>query len=824
MAQQTDRHWSFRPLRHTSVPELQSDWAQNPVDLFILQQLQHEHLQPSPPAAPDQRLRRLYLDLLGLLPGKDQIEAFAASPTDNHWSQIIDQLLASPKYGERWGRHWLDLAKYADSNGFEFDFVRPYAWRYRDYVISAFNSDKPYDQFIKEQLAGDEIDRTSLDAWVATGFCRNGPTVGNQALEKNRYEELHDVITATTEVFLGLTVGCARCHDHKFDPITQEDYYSMLAIFHTTSKREHFIGTPEQRALYSELKARKKELDTKGRSATNDIQAGDWNLQNGILNQTSMVNNTRVWFGDPNWTDYTLEVELLRTRVTEQPFSFDAGIYVAVRASDFTEGYTIQLGSSDDREHALLYEINNSRHLMTPKVSGTLTNQQWYKLRISMTGSRGKVYLDNRLLFDFEDARHKQGGVTLGNWSATSQWRNLRVTATDGTLLRDGFPDPEGLVRADKDDGFDTEALKKEIADIDRQLALLPLAQSITDESSTAKPTYIHIRGEYDRKGALVEPRVPSGVSDNAPNFDEPMDGASTTGRRRTLANWIANPQNPLTARVMVNRIWQYHFGRGLVETSSNFGLLGLEPTHPELLDWLAAEFIRSGWSVKHIHRLVLASATYQQSSTMRISAASDIDAKSLSRFPMRRHDAEVIRDRILQAADTLNTNMGGPGVHPRIEEEVIGTGTTRKWPRVLKEDSSHWRRSVYVFVRRSVPFPLLESFDAPVSTSSCSRRVATIVPTQALQLLNSRFVNEQSWQMAQSLIQAHGDDRRSLIDAAYWRALGRRPSEHELSLALGYLRDSETLHQNAGGLQLTYAAQDLCHVLFNLNEFVFMN
>ncbi|MEC9096937.1 MAG: DUF1549 domain-containing protein, partial [Planctomycetota bacterium] len=682
-AQQNQRHWSFEPLRTVSVPHLDSGWPRNPIDSFILEKLDAAGLSPAEQASPNQLTKRLYLDMLGVFPEVSRLSKLSANLSEEAWIRLIDEVLASPAYGERWGRHWLDLARYADSNGFEFDFVRPYAWRYRDYVISAFNRDKPYDQFIKEQLAGDELHRSKLEAWVATGFCRNGPTVGNQTLDKNRYEELHDVITATTEVFLGLTVGCARCHDHKFDPISQKDYYSLLAIFHTIGRRDQFLGTPEERNRYDMLRQEKKALEEKLGTATNELQAGDWRREGQMLVQSSMVNNTRVWFGDKAWNQYTLEIEFQRTKVTDQALSFDAGVYVSVLADKYDQGYTLQLGASDGREHAMHYEIDNGRHLLVPRIAGKLMNNQWYRLRIEVSPGLKKVWLDGKILFEFEDRRHSNGGITLGNWSTNTKWRNLRVVNKSGKVLLDGFPAVAEMRRPEANQGFNTETVKKEIQQIERQLAGLPLAQAITDTSSMATPTNLHIRGEYDNPGAPVLPAVPAAVAWEPVGFPDAEEQDVTTGRRLILANWIAHENNPLTARVMANRIWQYHFGRGLVETSSNFGLLGFEPTHPELLDWLAGELIRSDWSVKHLHRLILESATYQQASFKTSFAREDPEAKLLSRFPMRRHDAEVIRDRILQAAGSLNFEMGGPGIHPYIPEDMIGTGTTRKWPRV---------------------------------------------------------------------------------------------------------------------------------------------
>lgn len=823
VGQQDDIHWAFRPITLSVPPQLDSDWPRNPIDSFILEKLNDSQLRPAKPASANQLSQRLHLDMLGILPADTVASNLPEDLSDVAWSKLIDEVLASPYYGERWGRHWLDLARYADSNGFEFDFVRPYAWRYRDYVISAFNRDKRYDQFIREQLAGDELDRTSLESWVATGFCRNGPTVGNQTLAKNKYEELHDVITATTEVFLGLTVGCARCHDHKFDPISQKDYYSMLAIFHTIGKRDQFIGTAEERRTYDSLKRQKKELEETLKSATTDLQAGDWHLKEGTLTQSSMVNNTRVWFGDKSWTNYIFEVELLRTRATQQPFSFDAGVYISVLAEDYSNGYTLQLGASDDREHALHFEKNSSRHSLAPRVRGRLANNQWYRLRIEVGQGVDRIWLDDQLLFEFDDKRHAAGGISLGNWATSTQWKNLRVTNQQGDLLLNSFPLLERMSRPENSDGFDVEAVKKQLEAIDHLLAKLPLAQSITDNSYQAEPTNVHIRGEYDNPGEVVQPAIPESISNIAVDFPVATKDAHTTGRRSILANWIAHKDNPLTARVMVNRIWQFHFGRGIVESPSNFGLLGFEPSHPRLLDWLAAEFIRSEWSVKHIHKLILESSTYRQSSKITNTHKEDPDARLLSRFPMRRHDAEVIRDRILQASGSINLQMGGPGVYPHVNEEIIGSGTTRKWPRVVNDSPEQWRRSVYIFVRRSVPFPLLEGFDAPVTTSSCSRRITTTVPTQALQLLNSRFTNQQSLNMARLLIHECGEDRRNLVRQAYRRVLGRSPDDNELMLSIEFLQESENLHGPNPSEKLLQSIQDLCHVLINLSEFVFM-
>ena len=833
-----ESHWSFLPLQRPPLPLIDnSGWCRTPVDYFVLQKQQQRSLKPSLQASRDVLIRRAAMDLTGLPPTRRQVESFQNDNQPGAWNRVVERLLASPRYGERWGRHWLDLARYADSNGFEFDFVRPHAWHYRDYVIASFNQDKPNDTFVREQLAGDEINRDDFSCWVATGFCRNGPTVGNQTLEKNRYEELHDVISATSEVFLGLTVGCARCHDHKFDPISQADYYSLLAIFHTTSKRSHLLGSAEDRTNNSQWNARIRELRAKIKQLSNVPSRGDWQLRDGELHQHAMAPNVRLGFGDPDWTDYTVNLEFMKTSGTSEPFNFEAGIYLVLRASEFKNGLALHLGASDNREHAIHREINNSPALLAPRIAGAIQEGRWYRLQVRVKGRSLQASIDDKHLFSVEDGNLPNGQVNLVNWLCQTRWRNLRITTPDGTLLQDGFlPIDKSLLPAASTADFTRDSLNAEIASLEARLARLPIAMSITDDSPQARETRIQLRGDYRTTGDLVEPGVPRALAAEAVTFPPSVEGATTTGRRLLLANWITAEKNPLTARVMVNRIWQHHFGRGLVETPSNFGLMGSEPSHPELLDWLAIEFIESGWSIKQMHRLIMQSATYRQSSIQdrqRAGQRPDPDARWLTRYPQRRHEAEIIRDRILWASRSLNRQMGGPGVMPRIHPSVVASSTTRKWPTVEQEGPTHWRRSVYIFVRRSVMFPFLESLDAPVTTQSCDQRVATTVPTQALQMMNSHFVNEQAGLMARTILQDHAGSPAAQIDKVYWQALSRPPDRAERKDCLQFLRMMADDHrQQLSGDNLSRdelastiearALEDLCHVAFNLNEFFF--
>ena len=824
-------HWAFQPVVRAALPSVSdTSWLQTPIDAFVLARLDAEQLRPSLRADRVTLIRRASLDLVGMLPSREQVEAFLADSSPDAFQQVVDRLLASPQYGERWGQHWLDLARYADSNGFEFDFERPHAWHYRDYVIDSLNTDKPYDRFLIEQLAGDEISPDSFEALVATGFCRNGPTVGNQNLEKNRYDELDDVISTTTEVFLGLTLGCARCHDHKYDPISQRDYYSMLAIFHSMANRDHLIGTPEEIRERSRIDKEIRDAREELKKLSNQPSRGRWRLENGELIQEAMAPNVRLFFGDAEWTDYTIEVEFQKTGGTEEPFNYDAGVCLAVRATELNNFYWAHLGVSDNREHAFEVEHNGGRTPVFPKVAGNVQRGRWYRLRADVRAELIRVFLDGMLLFDIRDSRHRRGGIGLGNWLTTTRWRNLKVSDPQGKIMLDHFPDPAQAIQPAEQSGSTTRDLvNARIADLESVKARLPIAMSVFDPKPQPRVTKLFVRGDHRNPGPIVEPAVPAILSSELVEFPSPPESAKSTGRRRRLAEWLASSENPLTARVMVNRLWQYHFGVGLVETSSNFGVNGTEPSHPRLLDWLAVKFMKSGWSIKHIHRLIMTSSVYQQSAQMRSESEAilrliDPDNRLLWRFPRRRLEAEVLRDRILAASGTINLQMHGPGVRPRIHPSVIATSTTRKWPTIEREGPEHWRRSVYIFTRRSVRLPMLEAFDAPTTTESCAHRQTTIVPTQALQLMNDAFTNEQAAHMADSVVQSVGNDVSLQVDEVFWRTLARKPSDSEKDDCVGFILEQRSYHASRGVNANRKALADLCHVMYSLNEFVYLD
>ena len=703
--------WSFmKPVRPAAPSVKNRAWVRNEIDAFVLSKLEQNGLQPSPPADPRTLLRRVYFDLIGLPPSPQEIDEFLKDPSEAAYQKVIESLLASPHYGERWGRHWLDLARYADSGGYEFDVDRPQAWRYRDYVINSFNEDKPYDQFIREQLANDQIKPQDAQALIPTGFCRNGPTVDNANNEETRMDELDDMVSTTSSVFLGLTVGCARCHDHKYDPIPQRDYYRMQAIFFPFQKADHPLVP---RAEVEAFAARQKEIDE---------------LVKPLKKKIALI-------------EKPVREKLLADKV------------------EF---------------HVRLAEMSNGFEGKTPEQYRQETAKRFAK-----------------------DV-------------------NIQPEEIEALLPPDELKTRKELLH--------------EIDEINKTRPNpLAAAMGVVDKEDAGK-AFLLKRGDWRNKGEEVQPGFPqvlTGGAEAALNLKD---------RRSQLANWIAGADNPLTARVAVNRIWQYHFGKGIVKTPSDFGATGDRPSHPQLLDWLATEFMQPGgggpgkngrgWSWKTMHRLILTSNTYRQSSQLNREAASkDSENRLLWRMNPQRLEAEAIRDSILVASGKLNRTMFGPGIYPRIDPDVVNTGSRPRWPLDAKEGTDVWRRSVYIYVKRSVLVPLIEVFDCPVTTVSAPVRSTSTVSPQALALMNNQFVLEQAGYFAERVKVEAGKDHSAQIARAFKIALGRTPNEKELAWALSFLQS-----QTAGYLQRkdekpeTSALRDLCHAIINLNEFLYVD
>ncbi len=593
-------HWSFQPVRRPALPKVKDPAAAvNPVDAFVLARLEAKGLHLGPPATRRELIRRAYFDLLGLPPTPEEVDAFVHDERPDAWERLLDRLLASPHYGERWGRHWLDVVRFGQTHGYERDDEKPNAWRYRDYVIKAFNEDKPYDQFVREHLAGDEIEPITDDGKTATAFYRLGvwddePDDARQA----EFDALDDVLSTAGEAFLGLTLGCARCHDHKFDPLGQEDYYSLLAFFRNVA--------PTKR--------------------------------------------------------------------------------------------------------------DNPRPIQLPLAAG---------------------------------------GKTL----------------------------------------------------------------AVTESGPEPPATHLLIRGNAATPGKLVGPRFPlmlcASKEAATPAIPKPPAGSKTSGRRRVLAAWVASADNPLTARVMVNRVWQHHFGKGLVATTpSDFGRNGAAPTHPELLDWLAADFVEGGWRLKRLHKVVMTSRTYRQSSRVRDKGAIDPDNALLWRQNLRRLEAEAVRDAVLAVSGRLNPEMGGRGIFPTLPPEVLSTQSRPGLGWGKSEPRQECRRSVYIFVKRTLGVPLLESFDFASPDKSVAARPTTTIAPQALILLNSSFMEEQSAAFADRLLR-EGSDAPKKIDRAFRLALGRSPTPQEAQVARAYLARQPDYRQ---------ALARLCKLILNLNEFVYVD
>lgn len=680
-----EKHWAFQPPETPELPTVkQETWVTNPVDAFILARLEEAGLSPASPVQKTVLMRRAYFDLTGLPPTPEEVETFLADESPDAYEKVIDRLLQSQRYGERWGRHWLDLVRYADTNSFERDGDKPNAWRYRDYVIDSFNEDKPYDRFLIEQLAGDELPDKTSETIIATGFYRLGlwdDEPSDPLLA--RYDELDDILTVTSQVMLGLTVNCSRCHDHKIDPILQTDYYRFLSFFEGVpsygirsdqlSFNQTDISPPELAARHAELDRKKKDL-----------------------------------------------------RAQMQPIE-QRGI--------------VKMSAEDQRKS----EGRGRAKLLEEKLRKYLEDEDWQEY------SRLKTELD-----------------TLN------------------------------------------------------QVKLPPRQSALSVTRCNPRPPQNHVfeRGNPHVQGEAVQPGFPSILGSPDPVIPQPAEDAKTAGRRIVLAKWIASPQNILTSRVMVNRIWQHHFGRGIVRSTNNFGLLGVAPTHPKLLDWLAMEFVRRGWRLKEMHRLIMLSSTYRMSSQGNSEAlAKDPENNLFWRFDMRRLSAEEIRDAILATNGRLNLKMHGHGIYPEISAEVLAGQSQpgKGWGKSSPEEQA--RRSVYIHVKRSLITPMLASFDFPDTDSSCEARFSTTQPTQALGMLNGEFIHQQAQQFAIRLQRECGDDSRAQVKRAINLALSRPAEEQDIERGMNLI---DSLKQR--GLTAEKALETFCLYVLNLNEFVYVD
>lgn len=711
---QEPKHWAFRRLREVSLPQVSDDsWVRTPVDRFVLARLVSQGLAPNEPAIPARLIRRLYFDLIGLGPETEAVDAFISESSPQSYESLVDQLLESPNFGERWARHWLDVARYADSAGYEEDRPRPDAYHYRDFVIRAFNHDMPYDRFLQLQLAGDLIEPGEPAMIAGTGFLAAAPDVRPDFVnfrKKDRYDELDDIISTVGGAMLGLTLGCARCHDHKFDPVSARDYYEFLAFFDSTERYRHPLN-PSDGASYE---GRLTEFESRYKPAKAALD--DW-----------------------------VEARMGRIRL--------------------------------DRISNLALSEQDKDLLRAPED------------KTNIPQSALLVQFSEELKITDEQFRQHLSPAAKAEW--------------------------ESLSRAVED----LEAARP--ADIPRMLGI---------REGKPKATRMLVRGNPDQEAERVERNV-LGALTCEPGLANPIDS------RIDLARWITDIQcgaGPLVARVIVNRLWQHYFGRGLVGTPGDFGTRGQSPTHPELLEWLAGELVRGGWRLKPIHRLIVSSATYRQSGAWDGSrAAVDGDNTYWWRREARRLDAEALRDAILQVGGTLNLTLFGPSVKPRIPTEAIYNPVENydKWPADIRDGPATWRRSLYVFTKRSNLFPFLDIFGAPSSIGSCTERDVSTGPVQSLSLLNGEFIREQSRYFAERVLVESDASTAGRVRTAYKLSLGRAPSGEELSQAVSFLAGQTLQYQNDLGERASGHSQnrmraliDFCQSLFASNEFAYID
>ncbi len=704
--------WSLKPIQKQRPPTVtRRGWVRNPVDQFILHELEAKGLRPSPEADRRTLARRLWMDLTGLPPTPPEMDAYLSDTSKDAYTKLVERLLASPRYGENWARMWLDVVRYSDSNGFDWDEFRPKAWRFRDYVIRSFNKDKPYDQFVREQLAGDELlsseprNQDEQDTLVATGYLRLGPWDNSAALfneqGRSRAELMADLTETTGNAFLGLTLGCARCHDHKFDPISQADHFRMRAFFEQVKFADSFpMGLREEQVLINQRNA---EIDSK----------------------IAISHAERDALFAP-----------VRARLREE-----------------------RLGKLTDEEKAIL----------TPSVTNSTISAE----------ARDKIE------------------------------KTLRAT------------DEEVKKALAGDDQKRLESTEKTLSELNLSKLKHKTGLLMSDAEGTPPVTKILAGGDYKQERQPVDPGFLSALDPNPATIAR-KPNPKTTGRRLALADWLVSPTNPLTARVFVNRIWQGHFTHGLVDTPNDFGLVGLRPTHPELLDWLSARFISEGWSVKKLHRLIVTSATYRQSSSpegefARRSRGVDADNHLLWKQNLRRLSAEQLRDSLLAVSGMLLAEGGGPARWPELPAEILQAN-----PAILDDNAEKTKgwypsprdqmpvRSIYLVQKRGLRLPFMETFDQPENATSCPIRSRSVVAPQALTLLNNSEVLETAAKLAERVKREAGNDPERQIAQAFRIAFQRSPDNSEVQSCLSLMKNRSLM--------------EVCRALVNANEFIYFD
>jgi hypothetical protein len=873
-----EQFWAFRPVQTVTPPVVKDRaWPQSDVDRFILAVLEAQGLTPARPADKLTLIRRATFDLTGMPPTPEEIDAFERDGSPHAFTRVVDRLLASPRYGERWGRHWLDVARFGESQGYERDKIRDHAWRYRDYVVHSFNQDKPYTQFVKEQLAGDVLEPVTQEGIVATGFLVAGPwdEVGatQQGLlmrKRVREEELEDILSAVGQTFLGLTVNCARCHDHKFDPIPQRDYYRLKAVFEGVHHGDRPLLTPAEQKVREERRAGLERrvgqlqkdiaaLEQLGRDRIQSERKGPdltglptpmarWTFEtdardtigtlHGTLRGGAVVAGGRLRLNGEGAFLQTaplprdMRAKTLEAWVAPANLTKRGGGVMTVENKDGSVFDAIVFGEREPMKWFAGSDFyHRTRDLDAPPESlespalvhlaivysadhriGVYRNGVPYGPAYVPTGPKAGLQTyaahDAHVLFglrhtgagngffagDIEEARLYDRALSPEEVAAS-----FRAGASHAKL-------DEILASLTPKERQRREALAAELSRQRETLqALPPLLLAYAANPSPPELTFVLARGDVEKQRELVSAGGLSAVKVLSPEFGLPAD-APEGQRRLKLADWIASADNPLTARVVVNRVWHYHFGHGLVGTPNDFGFNGDSPSHPQLLDWLARRFIADGWSIKQLHRRIMLSSAYQQSSQFdEKAAAMDGENRLLWRFTPRRLEGEAVRDAMLAVSGQINQQMGGPSFRPF----------------TLKVFNSHFyeltdplgpeydRRTVYRINVNSAKSPLLDSLDCPDPSVKMPRRSVTTTPLQALGLMHNSFVLRQARQFALRVQKDAETDLDAQVERAYSLAFGRRPTILERDRAA-------TLSQQHG-------LETLCWVLFNAIEFLYL-
>jgi mono/diheme cytochrome c family protein len=893
------KHWAFQPVLRPATPAVeQLSWIRNGIDAFVLSRLEREGLSPSPEASRASLIRRLHLDLLGTLPSPADVHLFIHDSDPHAYEKLVDRILASPHYGERWGRHWLDLARYADSDGFTIDGARN-IWKYRDWVINAFNRDLPFDRFTIEQTAGDLLDSPSMEQLVATGFHRN--TLVNQEGGTNdeqfRVEAVVDRVNTTGSVFLGLTVGCAQCHTHKYDPVSQRDFYRLYAIFNNCVDNNDANGsgpiitvpshfqTTRQAILKDQLAAARvplkaydqqlatrqaaweKQLASGARPTWNTLEPKHWSTVEGAVLTRLEDHSLFVDFSIPANDTYVVTSAIASSGITafriealthdglpkRGPGRASNGNFVLSEVTAFIspleDPTSLSKPATDPVKIAQAVADHSQAGYPVAHAIDGKQNTGW-----AINVKAGSLNVDRQAIFILEKpVQHAQGSrLTLkmlqNNSAKNYLLGRFRISITNSPAEIMAVTDPIRQI-ASKPAGERTkqevtliqnafrnadrgrEALAREVTRLTRELETLNKSiprTMVLRELAKPRQTHIQLRGNFLDKGALVSPGVPQVLP--------PLVRADRPPNRLDFARWLVKSDNPLTARVTVNRFWQRFFGLGIVETENDFGVQGIAPEHPELLDWLASEFMHGDWGMKAIHRLMVTSATYRQDSRVRGQLLKrDPRNKLLARQSRVRLEAETIRDICLSASELLTPRIGGPGVYPPQPAGIYAlTQTKKSWPE--SRGSDRYRRGLYIYFWRSSPYPFLPTFDAPDATTSCSRRSRSNTPLQALTLANDRVFLEMAQGLAAKILQLGTADDQARVRYAFTTCFARQPTDREIQHLIDFVHRQREHYRGAEQDALLIAPSHLpkgvspadgaawtaaSRVLLNLDEFI---